>query len=160
MFLEFGLVDQFNIPYKVRLPIKCISLRPKCAQCGLLGSVPLGFERQKELPTRELSQLAARAQRLSDHVHCFANGENGPVYGRFGDLWSSCGLPLSRLGPSRHQQCFPIQSRIATGHPLFNVNNGASPFRPMRHDSQLPRKQHFPGTNDTWYMGSLKTSSI
>ena len=79
--------------------------------------MPLGAKCQKELPTRQLSQLAARAQRLSDHVHCASNRQNGSFHGRPGglyaaylcighivytillDLWSPGGLPLSRFGP-------------------------------------------------------------
>ena len=45
------------------------------------GLVPLGAKCQEELPTRQLSQLAARAQRLSDHVHCAKDGKNGSVHG-------------------------------------------------------------------------------
>ena len=44
--------------------------------------VPLGAERQEELPTRQLPQLEARAQRLSDHVHRAEDGKNGSVHGR------------------------------------------------------------------------------
>ena len=43
--------------------------------------VPLGAERQEKLPTRQLSQLEACAQRLSDHVHCAEDRENGQVHG-------------------------------------------------------------------------------
>ena len=47
----------------------------------LTGLVPLGAERQKELPTRQLPQLEACAQRLSDDVHCAKDGKNGPIHG-------------------------------------------------------------------------------
>ena len=43
--------------------------------------VPLGAERQKELPTRQLPQLEACAQRLSDYVYCAKDGKNGSIHG-------------------------------------------------------------------------------
>lgn len=47
----------------------------------LTDLMPLGAERQKELSTRQLPQLEACAQRLSDHVHCAKDGKNGSIHG-------------------------------------------------------------------------------
>jgi hypothetical protein len=64
----------------------------------------------------------------------------------FADPWSACGLPMSRPGPPRHQQCLSDQDRVSTRHFIFNQYDGTSSFRPVRHDTQQRGKQHIPGT--------------
>ena len=64
----------------------------------------MGSERQKELPASQVSQLEARPQRLSDHVHHAQDREDGQVHGRPRGVRAARGLPLSRFGSSRDKQ--------------------------------------------------------
>lgn len=52
---------------------------------------------------------------------------------------------LPRSGPSRDKQCISIKIRQSVGNSLHDKHDGASPFRSVRHDSQLGGEQHFSG---------------
>ena len=47
-------------------------------------SVPVDPEREEELPSGEVPQLAARAQRRPDHVHRAQDRKDGPLHERPG----------------------------------------------------------------------------
>ena len=47
-------------------------------------SVPVDPEREEELPSGEVPQLAARAQRRPDHVHRAQDRKDGPLHERLG----------------------------------------------------------------------------
>ena len=55
----------------------------------------MGSECEEELPTCQVSQLEARAQRVSDNVHHAQDWQDGQVHGGPRGLWSSCSLSLS-----------------------------------------------------------------
>ena len=46
--------------------------------------MPLDPEREEELPSGEVPQLAARAQRRPDHVHRAQDRKDGPIHERPG----------------------------------------------------------------------------
>ena len=47
---------------------------------------------------------------------------------------------MPRPRSSWHEQRVRVEGRVPIGHPLLDVDHGASPLRPVRHDPQLGRK--------------------
>ena len=87
MFMDFNLINQYQIPYRVS---KTCSIHQKQRSIGFIQpflpseSVPLDPEREEELPSGEVPQLAARAQRRPDHVHRAQDRKDGPLHERLG----------------------------------------------------------------------------
>ena len=64
------------------------------------------------------------------------------------DPESAGGVSGARSGSPRYQQRLPVQSHVASGRALLNIDDGAPPFRPVRHDPQRGFQQHPPGRLD------------
>lgn len=94
----------------------------------------MDFEREKELSTGEIPQLATCTQRGPNDVRNVQNGQNGAFHERFGDARPPSGVLMPRSRPPRHEQRFPNEDRITAGDPLFNKYNGTPPFRSMCYD--------------------------
>ena len=44
------------------------------------------------------------------------------------DIWTAGGLPMSRPGPQRHQQCLPVQGGLPAGNTLLDLHHGTPPL--------------------------------
>ena len=132
MFLEFDLINKFQIPYKVRsITIAFLNKRGKAFKCSVIpGSMPLDSEREEELPASEVPQLETCPQCLPNYVHCPQNWKNGLLYEWSWGDWYSRGnqinlsnydttfflsdfrivgsLPMPRSRPPWDQQRFPV----------------------------------------------------
>lgn len=62
----------------------------------------------------------------------------------FADLGITSGVFVPRSRPPGHEQRFPNEDRVATGHPLHDQHDGAPSFRPVRDDFEQRRQQHIP----------------
>lgn len=141
MFMEFGLIQQFQIPYKVRGErLKKFKIGRQCLSFSIPGPLSMGLECEEELPTCQIPQLAPWSQCLSDHVHGLEDWQDGPFHGRLGDLWPFGSLSLSRLGPQGNKQRFSIENGLTIGHLVQHVHHGAPSLRSVRHDIELRRQ--------------------